>query len=97
MWARQQQVTPDDVAWFVKFHSKRHRAELASTLNNYLHGYNHHIPQRALGHVSPIDALNSWRTKKPELFVKRVYEQAELDTYIDLSCRNSSSKWGELV
>ena len=40
-------------------------AELEATLNNYLFTYNHHIPQRALGHLSPIDALKSWREKKP--------------------------------
>ena len=56
-------------------------AELQATLNNYLLTYNHHIPQRALGHLSPVDALKSWRVKKPELFLKRVYKQAELDTY----------------
>jgi transposase InsO family protein len=55
-------------------------AELASTLNNYLLTYNHHIPQRSLGHLTPVDALKHWRKKKPELFVKHVYKQAELDT-----------------
>ena len=55
--------------------------ELASTLNNYLLAYNHHIPQRTLGHVSPVDSLKNWRKKKPELFVKRVYKQAELDSF----------------
>lgn len=55
-------------------------AELQATLNNYLLTYNHHIPQRALGHLSPVDALKSLRVKKPELFLKRVYKQAELDT-----------------
>ena len=58
-------------------------AELASTLNNYWQAYNHHIPQRALGHVSPIDSLKNWRQKKPELFRKRIYKQAELDRYRD--------------
>jgi hypothetical protein len=42
--------------------------------------YNHHIPQRALGHLSPVDALKAWREKKPDIFLKRVYKQAELDT-----------------
>ena len=56
-------------------------AELASTLNNYWQAYNHHIPQRALGHVSPVDSLKNWHQKKPELFRKRIYKQAELDTY----------------
>ena len=56
-------------------------AELASTLNNYWQAYNHHIPQRALGHVSPVDSLKNWHQKKPELFRKRIYKQAELDNY----------------
>ena len=56
-------------------------AELASTLNNYWQAYNHHIPQRALGHVSPIDSLKNWHQKKPELFRKRIYKQAELDKH----------------
>ena len=54
-------------------------ADLASTLTNYLNTYNHHIPQRALHHLSPIETLQIWRKKAPELFVKRVYKQAELD------------------
>jgi hypothetical protein len=55
-------------------------ADLASTLKNYVLDYNHHIPQRAPGHVSPIDALKNWRKKNPGLFVRRVYKQAELDS-----------------
>ena len=47
---------------------------------NYQNTYNHHIPQRALNHLSPIEALQHWRDKSPELFVKRVYKRAELDT-----------------
>ena len=55
-------------------------AELDSTLKLYLSIYNHSIPQRALHHQTPIQALKAWREKKPELFVKRVYEQAGLDS-----------------
>ena len=47
---------------------------------NYQNTYNHHIPQRALNHLSPIEAPQHWRDKSPELFVKRVYKRAELDT-----------------
>jgi transposase InsO family protein len=54
-------------------------AELESTLRNYLKIYNDNIPQRALEHQTPIQALKKWRDKKPELFVKRVYDQARLD------------------
>ncbi|PIW72892.1 MAG: IS481 family transposase, partial [Hydrogenophilales bacterium CG12_big_fil_rev_8_21_14_0_65_61_21] len=32
-------------------------------------------------HQTPIQALKKWQTEKPELFVKRVYKQAGLDTY----------------
>ena len=46
---------------------------------NYQNTYNHHIPQRALNHLSPIEAPQHWRDKSPELFVKRVYKRAELD------------------
>jgi hypothetical protein len=55
-------------------------AELETTLNNHMFTYNHHIPQRSLGHLSPVDVLKSWREKKPELFNKRVYKRAELDS-----------------
>jgi hypothetical protein len=44
--------------------------------------YNHHIPQRALKHQTPIQALQKWRAEKPDLFVKRVYEHAGLDSYV---------------
>ena len=55
-------------------------AELESTLRNYVKIYNHSIPQRALKHQTPIQALKMWQEKKPDLFVKRVYNQAGLDT-----------------
>jgi transposase InsO family protein len=55
-------------------------AELDATLDHYLKAYNHHIPQRALGHLSPVQALKNWQATKPELFVKRVYNQAGLDS-----------------
>ena len=50
-------------------------------MTNYLGTDNHHIPQRALNHISPIEALQAWRKKSPELFVKRVCKQTELDIY----------------
>ena len=55
------------------------RADLEATLMNYLKLYNHHIPQRAIDSKTPILALKEWQKKRPELFVKRVYEQAGLD------------------
>jgi hypothetical protein len=32
-------------------------AELEATLSSYVKTYNHHIPQRALHHLSPVQAL----------------------------------------
>lgn len=55
-------------------------AKLESTLRNYVKIYNHSIPQRALKHKTPIQALKEWREERTELFRKRVYNQAGLDT-----------------
>jgi len=48
-------------------------------LERYLKIYNHHIPQKALGHKTPIQTLKKWQAEKPQLFVKRVYNLAGLD------------------
>ena len=42
--------------------------------------YNNLIPQRALKHQASIQALQKWRIERSELFVKRVYKLAGLDT-----------------
>jgi transposase InsO family protein len=55
------------------------RADLQTNLLNYLNLYNHHIPQRAIGSKTPVLALKECQKKRPELFVKRVYDQAGLD------------------
>jgi transposase InsO family protein len=56
-------------------------AELETTLHHYLHIYNHQIPQRALDHKTPLQALRLWQQRRPELFVSDVNDQAGLDTY----------------
>ena len=40
---------------------------------------NNYIPQRAMGAKIPIQALKEWHEKKPDLFVKYVYNQIGLD------------------
>ena len=55
-------------------------AELETTLTLYLKTYNHHIPQRALNHRTPNQALQKWHAEKPDLFVRNVYKQAGLDS-----------------
>ncbi len=54
---------------------------LADTLTRYVRLYNHHIPQKALGHIAPIQALKNWQQKDPKRFKKRVYNLTGLDTY----------------
>ena len=54
---------------------------LDSMLWHYNRLYNHHIPQRALGHSTPIQALKQWQANRPELFRKTVYDQSGLATY----------------
>ena len=55
-------------------------AELEATLTAYVHAYNYRIPQRALDHRSPIQALQKWQSDKPAMFKKRVINQPGLDT-----------------
>ena len=60
-----------------RFRSGEH---LEDTLRRYVSLYNHHIPQRALGHISPVEALQQWHQKKPDLFVSDVNNLTGLDT-----------------
>ncbi|SFD94424.1 Integrase core domain-containing protein [Thiohalospira halophila DSM 15071] len=57
-------------------------ADLDSMLWHYNRLYNHHIPQRALGHRTPVRKLKDWQAEHPELFRKKVYDQSGLDTYL---------------
>jgi len=53
--------------------------DLKQTLLHYLKIYNHHIPQKNIGHITPIQALKRWRKKEPDLFKKNVYDLSGLD------------------
>ncbi len=50
-------------------------AQLKETLLRYTRMYNHHIPQKALGCITPIQALKKWQKTHPVLFNKSVYSQ----------------------
>jgi hypothetical protein len=63
-------------------------SELESTLHNYVKVYNHNIVQRALKHQTPIQTLKKRQEMKPDLFVKRVYNQAGLDI-----CQSMKDGW----
>jgi transposase InsO family protein len=68
-----------DVIAQTRFHSA---AELEQTLLNYVKVYNCRIPQRALGHLTPLDSLKTWRSKNPQLFKKRPKDVPGLDTHV---------------
>ena len=55
-------------------------AELQTNLKRYRATYKHSVPQRPLHHRSAIQTLKIWPGKKPELFVKRGYDQSGLDS-----------------
>jgi len=53
--------------------------QLEETLIRYLDIYNSNIPQRNLGHVTPMEALDKWRKTHPELFKKLECNHPGLD------------------
>lgn len=67
------------ISTIVKSTHFKSAAEMIAALERYNKVYNHHIVQRNLGHLTPIKAMKAWQNKKPELFKKRVYDQANLD------------------
>lgn len=54
---------------------------LEETLIRDVRLYHHQIPQKALGHISPVQALKKWQERRPELFKKKVYNLTGRDTY----------------
>jgi len=67
-----------------RFRSSR---ELEATLMRYAEAYNHHIPQRALNHQTPMQTMKTWQDKCSDLFVLGVNDQAGLDMYGKLASR----------
>ncbi|MFQ5492204.1 MAG: IS481 family transposase [Phycisphaerae bacterium] len=53
--------------------------DLQQTLEHYCLVYNHHLPQRALGHRTPVQALQHWQQKRPDLFPEKLHDHAGPD------------------
>ncbi|MBB4637907.1 hypothetical protein FHS01_003966, partial [Longimicrobium terrae] len=53
--------------------------ELRAGLDEYLKVYLGHIPQRALGHKTPREAMLDWYQKSPGLFRADPHNQPGLD------------------
>ena len=68
------------LAQVIRSHHFNDRADLESTLHRFVWLYNQHLPQKALDHETPIDALRKWRALNPDLFKKRVLNHPGPDT-----------------
>jgi transposase InsO family protein len=66
-----------DILATTHFDSSR---DLKQTLSHYVKIYNHHIPQKNIGHITPIQALKNWRKNEPDLFKKNIYDLSGHDT-----------------
>ena len=67
------------IAEILRTHHFRSGEELEATLLRYAWLYNHHLPQKALGHISPVQAMNHWQASTPNLFHQRVVNLPGLD------------------
>jgi hypothetical protein len=54
---------------------------LETTLHRYVWLYNEHLPQKALQHITPIEALKRWQKDHPQLFLRQVRNHPGPDTY----------------
>jgi len=54
--------------------------DLEKTLHRYVWLYNEHLPQKALNHEAPVQALKRWQQSHPHLFSKAVRNHAGPDT-----------------
>lgn len=54
---------------------------LEQTLGRYVWLYNDHLPQKALNHETPVQALKRWQSTRPELFIKQARDRPGPDIY----------------
>ncbi|WP_022950212.1 IS481 family transposase [Methylohalobius crimeensis] len=69
------------IADILRTYHFRSGEELETTLRRYVWLYNHQVPQKALGHIHPVQALKNWQRSHPHLFHKRVVNHPGHDTY----------------
>lgn len=72
------------IADILRTHHFHSGEELEATILRYVWLYNHQLPQKALGHVSPIQAMKQWQRSHPELFNRRVTNQPGHDSFVIL-------------
>lgn len=60
------------IAQVLRTHRFNSAEDMETTLHRYVWLYNQHLPQKALGHETPVQALKRWRGSHPQLFTKSV-------------------------
>jgi transposase InsO family protein len=60
------------IAQVLNTHRFNKAEDLRATLHRYVWLYNQHLPQKALSHTPPVEALKRWQSTHPELFLKKV-------------------------
>lgn len=66
-------LRPQKVRAEARFSNKLHARLFAFGCDGvFVWLYNHHLPQKALGHEAPVQALKAWKMKAHDLFVKNV-------------------------
>ena len=68
------------LAQVLRTHRFNSADDLHKTLHRYVWLYNEQLPQKALGHIAPIEALKRWRNSHAHLFNKSVRNRAGPDT-----------------
>lgn len=68
------------LAQVLRSHHFNSADDLEKTLHRYVWLYNQHLPQKALNHETPVQALKRWQSSHPQLFLKEVRNHAGPDT-----------------
>lgn len=63
--------------------------DLQATLMRYVWLYNQHLPQKALNHETPLQALKRWQASHPDLFSKQVRNHPGPDIYLNAPVGNA--------
>mgnify|MGYP003492885125 FL=1 len=67
------------LAQVLRSHHFNSAHDIETTLHRYTWLYNEHLPQKALAHTTPVQALKRWRDSHPHLFSKQVRNHAGPD------------------
>lgn len=60
--------------------------DLETTLLRCVWLYNHHLPQKALGHITPMESMKKWYADNPETFNSKPRNHRGPDNYLKPCC-----------